>query len=67
MYKEKKIGWKNFSESLREDTIKIINFEKREIIPFSSKEYESYLNQTNCYIYKKSLKINTELIKIFVN
>ena len=59
MYKERKIGRKTFSESLREDTIKIINFEKKEIIPFLSKEYESYLNQTNCHIYKKSLKINT--------
>ena len=59
MYKERNIGRKTFSESLREDTIKIINFEKKEIIPFSSKEYESYLNQTNCHIYKKSLKINT--------
>ena len=59
MYKERKIGRKTFSESLREDTIKLINFEKKEIIPFSSKEYESYLNQTNCHIYKKSLKINT--------
>ena len=45
-------------ESLRHHTVKIISFEKNKIIPLTNKEYESYLNQTNYHICKKSLKIN---------
>ena len=34
--------------------------------PLTSKDYESYLNQVNCHIFKKSFEINTVLIKIIV-
>ena len=44
---------KTFCESLRDHTMKIINFEKKKIIPITNKEYESYLNQINCHISKK--------------
>ena len=54
---------KNFCESLREHTMKIINFEKKETIPVTKKYYKSYLIQTITFA-KKSLKVNTFLIKI---
>ena len=44
---------KKFSKSLREHALKIINFEKKKMIPSTSEEYESYLNQANCHICKK--------------
>ena len=37
--------------------MKIINFEKKKIIPLTSKEYESYLYQKDCHIFKNSLMI----------
>ena len=43
---------KKFGESLREHTMKIIRFEKKKMIPLTNKQYESYLNQTNCHICK---------------
>ena len=46
-----------FYESLREDAIKIINFEKKEMIPLRSKKYKSYLNLGNCHICRKGLNI----------
>ena len=54
-------------ESLGKHAMKIINFEKKKIIPLTNEEYESYLNQTNRYVFKKrSLKINTLMKKIIV-
>ena len=55
---------KKFRESLREPTMKKIEFEKKKRIPLTSKEYESCLNQTNCHSCKKGLKINSLLRKI---
>ena len=39
-----------FCESLREHTMKTADFQKKKMIPLTSKEYESCLNQTNCHI-----------------
>ena len=36
-----------------DDSMKIINFGKKKKISLTNKEYKSYLNQTNCHIYKK--------------
>ena len=36
------------------------------MILLTNKDYESYINQTSCQICKKSLKINTLLIKVLV-
>ena len=47
---------KKFCESLREHTIKIINSEKKKMIPFRNTEYKSDLNQTNCHICKYKLR-----------
>ena len=44
---------KKFCESLREHLLKIINFEKKKMIPLTHEEYESYLNQIKCPICKK--------------
>ena len=57
----KKVLW-----ILREYAMKLINFKMKKMIPLTSKDYESYHNQANCHIWKKSLKINTLLIKIIV-
>ena len=48
---------------LREHAMKIIQFEMRNMIPLTKEEYESYLNQTSCNIYKKITNINTPMIK----
>ena len=46
---------KNLSEDLKEHAIKIINFEKREMIPLTYEENKSYKNQKKNYICKKKL------------
>ena len=57
---------KKFCESLREHAIKIVNFEKKKMIPLTSEECKSYLNEINCHICKSSSNINTLMIKIIV-
>ena len=47
---------KMFCESLRRHVMKIINSEKKKMIQLTNKEYESYLNQTNCHIFEKKFK-----------
>ena len=47
---------KKFGQSLREHAMKIINLEKKKMIPLTSKEYESHLNHTKCHICKKKFK-----------
>ena len=42
-----------FYYSLREHAMKIINFEKKKMIPLTHEEYESYLNQLSCHICRK--------------
>ena len=43
--------------------MKIINFEEKDMIPLTNKQYESYIDHTNFNICKRSLKINTIMIK----
>ena len=47
---------KQFCESLREHAIKIINFEKKKIMPLTNKQEESYENTKIYYIWTKNLK-----------
>ena len=42
-----------FCKDLRNQTIKIINYEKKEMIPLTDKETEPYKKQKACYICKK--------------
>ena len=55
MYKmcaEVKDCMKKFWGPLQEHVMKIISFEKKKMIPFANEEYESYLNEINCRIFK---------------
>ena len=44
---------KKFCESLRENAMKMISFEKTKMISLINKKYESYLNQTTALSSKK--------------
>ena len=44
---------KIFYRDLKSQAMKIINYEKKEIIPLTDKEKESYENQKVCYMCKK--------------
>ena len=57
---------KDFCESLREHEMKRINFEKKKMILLTNEQQESYEERKICYIYNKSLNINTLTIKIIV-
>ena len=43
---------KKFCKNLKEHTTKIINCEKKEMIPLTHEENESYKNRKFCYICK---------------
>ena len=53
---------KNFCEDLKVHVTKIINFEKKEMIPLTVKESKSYHEQNACYIWKKKFSIDDEKI-----
>ena len=57
---------KKFCKSLREHSMKIINFEKKKRILLTNEEYESYLNNINCHIHIGILNIYTLMMKIFI-
>ena len=44
---------KMFCKDLREDAVKILDYEKEEMIPLTDKENDSYEEQKVCYICKK--------------
>ena len=44
---------KMFCKDLKEQAMKIINYEKKEMILLTDKEKESYENQEICYICEK--------------
>ena len=44
---------KMFCKDLKEQAMKIINYEKKEVIPLTNKEKESYENQEICYVCEK--------------
>lgn len=46
---------KTFFESLKEHVINIINLDKKQMIPLTNKEQESYGNQEICHFYNKML------------
>ena len=49
---------KNICKDLKEHVIKIINYEKKEMIPLVYEENKSYKKQKVCYICKK--EFNTD-------
>ena len=42
---------KSFCKDLKEDVTKIIDYEKKEMIPLTIEESQSYHEQNTCYIY----------------
>ena len=52
-YYRGKYCMKKFCKDLREHATKIINYEKKDMIPLTKKEEENYNNQKVCYICKK--------------
>ena len=46
---------KNFCKDLREHATKIINYEKKKMIPLTSKEEINHNKQKICYICQKEL------------
>ena len=46
---------KRFCESLRENTLELINFEKIKILLLTSEQQESYENAKSCYICKEKI------------
>ena len=44
-----------FCKNLRNQAMKIINYEKKEMIPLTDKETKSYEKQKVCYICEKEL------------
>ena len=47
-----------FSEHLRNQVMKIINYEKKVMIPLTDNENKSYEKQKECHICKKEFCIN---------
>ena len=56
---------KIFCKDLKDQAMKIINYEKKEMIPLTDKEKESYENQEVCYICEKEFCIDEENKKEF--
>ena len=52
---------KKFCKDLREHATKIINYEKKKMIPLTTKEEIDYYKQKICYICKK--EFNKKIIK----
>ena len=51
---------KKFCKDLREHATKIINYEKKKMIPLTTEEKIHYNKQKICYICKKEFNINDE-------
>ena len=49
-----------FCKDLKNQAKKIINYEKKEMIPLTDKEKESYKNQKICHICEKEFSTNNK-------
>ena len=49
---------KKFCKDLRKHATKIINYEKKDMIPLTKKEEENHNSQKVCYIFKKEFDTN---------
>ena len=52
------------SKDLREQAMKIINCEKKEVIPLTNEEKESYENQKICYICEEEFSTDKKYCKV---
>ena len=50
----------SFCKDLREHTMKIINYEKKEMIPLTDEENKSYKKQKVCYVCKKEFSTDDD-------
>ena len=55
-----------FLKNLKEHALKIINYEKKEIIPLTYEENRSYKKQKVCYIYKQGCNTNKNDKNVFL-
>ena len=53
-----------FCKDLRDQPIKVINYEKKEIMPLTDEEKESYEKQKVCYICEKEFSTNKNYCKV---
>ena len=53
-----------FCKDLKEQAMKIINYDKKKIIPLTDKEKETNENQKVCYICKKIFSTNKKYCKV---
>ena len=51
---------KMFCNDLKDQALKIINYRKKEMIPLTNEEKESYENQKNCHIYEKEFSTDNK-------
>ena len=56
---------KRFCKILKEHTTKIVNYEKKEMIPLTDEENKSYRKQKVCYICKKEFSTDKNDKNIF--
>ena len=56
---------KIFCKDLKDQVMKIINYEKKEMIPLTNKEIGSYENQETCHVCKKEFCIDEDNKKEF--
>ena len=56
---------KIFCKDLKDQAMKIINYEKKKIIPLTDEEKETYENQKVCYIYEQEFCTNENKEKEF--
>ena len=66
-YYRGKIFMEMFCKDLKDEAMKIINYEKKEMIPLTDEEKETYENQKICYIFKQEFctdEINKKEFKL---
>ena len=49
-----------FCKDLRDHAMRIVNYEKKEMIPLTDEENKSYEKQKVCYIYKKGFSTDDD-------
>ena len=54
-----------FCKNLKEHTVKIINYEKKEMIPLTDGKIKSYKKQKACYICKKEFRTDNNDKNVF--
>ena len=47
---------KKFYKSLKKDAMKVINFEKKKIIPLTDEEHKSYASEEYCHMFGKKIQ-----------